>query len=225
VLKVKELLYINQTYLLYIWLSVGLLLGVGILVGPIVLIVRLFITHKKIIGAIAILISILFWVGSLILFFVVLKDVGFADFMLDCNGMLLWFYIMFVICLQILLYLFVFLTGMIARLALKKKALRNIICSIVFTIMLISLIGYVYNHSEYYEINNHAFIGRNLDEIEQRYEVYSIGDYDENGEKEVCLNSEAVVGHDLGFDYCTIYLTVNKKGKIKRMYLGCPIGG
>ena len=221
----KELLYINQTYLLYIWLSVGLLLGVGILVGPIVLIVRLFITHKKIIGAIAILISILFWVGSLILFFVALTEVGLADCILDCDGPFLWLYIMFVICLQILLYLFVFLTGMIVRLAMKKKALRNIICSIVFTIMLISLIGYVFNHSEHYEINNRAFIGRNLDEIEQRYAVYLRSDYDENGEKEVFLNSEAVVGHELGFDYCTIYLIVNKKGKIKSMYLGCPIGG
>ena len=222
----EELLYIDQTYLYYIWLFISFFLGIGLVVAPIVRVVRLNKEDKKKKGIVVLIISIVFWIGTLVLYFAGGFNVAGADSILDCNGTFIWLYSMFVVGLQIIVYWIILLAVFIVRLKMKKNVIINVICLIFLAILLVSLFRYTYYHNQHYAIDNRAFIGKSLDEIEQKYGKLGLFNYIEGDEEKTAyMSTERLLGYELGFDYSTIYFDVDKNGIIINMELGLPLGG
>ena len=104
--------------------------------------------------------------------------------------------------------------------ALKIGTVAGIVLGCIVTIWLCS-------HKSYPLINDWAFLGKDINDIEHKYKTFEQYVTREDGSGYAVLMTEKITGkdmYDLG-DYSCYNMEFDKNGKIVKVYCSRPIGG
>ena len=127
----------------------------------------------------------------------------------------------------ILISVITLIVVMIINIKKKKKVGKNIRNGIIVGIVLGCMLTiWISSHKSYPLINDWAFLGKNISNIEQKYKMIDPVTRDD-GSGYAVLKTEQITGikmYDSG-DYSCYYMEFDKNGKIIKVYCERPEGG
>ena len=117
---------------------------------------------------------------------------------------------------------------MVLNIKKQKTVGKNIRIGTIVGIVLVCMITiWISSHKSYPLINDWAFLGRDINVIEQKYKTFKEYFTREDGSGYAVLMTEQITGtkmYDSG-DYSCYYMEFDKNGKIIKVYCARPFGG
>ena len=117
---------------------------------------------------------------------------------------------------------------MVLNIKKQKTVGKTIRIGIIAGIVLVCMITiWISSHKSYPLINDWAFLGRDINVIEQKYKTFKEYFTREDGSGYAVLMTEQITGtkmYDSG-DYSCYYMEFDKNGKIIKVYCARPFGG
>ena len=132
--------------------------------------------------------------------------------------------------IYILVYalLAVILLSVIINIKKQKTDGKTIRTGTIVGIVLVCMITiWISSHKSYPLINDWAFLGRDINVIEQKYKTFNSYSTREDGSGYAVLKTGQITGikmYDSG-DYSCYYMEFDKNGKIIKVYCSRPEGG
>ena len=107
----------------------------------------------------------------------------------------------------------------------RKKA-RNVIGAAMAVMIVCAgcICVWLAIHSEYPEINNLKFLGKNIGDIGSEYELHYMTTR-EDGTGYAMIKTEDIVGHYVEIEYDMFQMDFDENGKITHVECSVPIGG
>ena len=128
----------------------------------------------------------------------------------------------------ILISVIALIVVMVKNLKKQKKVGKNIRIGTIIGIVLGCMITiWISSHKSYPLINDWAFLGRDINVIEQKYKTFKNYVTREDGSGYAVLMTEQITGtkmYDSG-DYSCYFMDFDKNGKIIKVYCARPFGG
>ena len=128
----------------------------------------------------------------------------------------------------ILISVIALIAVMVKNLKKQKKVGKNIRIGTIIGIVLGCMITiWISSHKSYPLINDWAFLGRDINVIEQKYKTFKNYVTREDGSGYAVLMTEQITGtkmYDSG-DYSCYFMEFDKNGKIIKVYCARPFGG
>ena len=128
----------------------------------------------------------------------------------------------------IILSVITLIVVMVLNIKKQKTVGKNIRIGTIVGIVLVCMITiWISSHKSYPLINDWAFLGRDINVIEQKYKTFKECSTREDGSGYAVLMTEQITGIKMydSDDYSCYYMEFDKTGKIIKVYCSRPVGG